>query len=103
MQMAQKLSQQLAVVYWCMKLLLEICSTAYAATRSTHTKTTRLSQTYYVLCLPALPVQDAVYCVSYSFDGKRFASGGADKTVIIWTNKVRHLTEKVHVPVNLTV
>lgn len=33
-------------------------------------------------------VQDAVYAVAYSFDGKRFASGGADKTVIIWTNTV---------------
>lgn len=33
-------------------------------------------------------MQDVVYSVSYSFDGKRFASAGADKTVIIWTNKV---------------
>ncbi|KAH9582225.1 WD40 repeat [Trypanosoma melophagium] len=30
---------------------------------------------------------DTVYCVSYSNDGKTFASGGADKTVILWTNK----------------
>ena len=32
--------------------------------------------------------QDAVYCVAYSHNGKRFASGGADSTVIIWTSKV---------------
>jgi intraflagellar transport protein 122 len=29
-----------------------------------------------------------VYAVAYAFNGKRFASGGADKTVIIWTSKV---------------
>ena len=28
--------------------------------------------------------KDAVYAVSYSRDGKRFASGGADKLVILW-------------------
>jgi WD40 repeat protein len=32
--------------------------------------------------------KDSVYCVAYSRDGKRFASGGADKTIIIWTQKV---------------
>ena len=31
--------------------------------------------------------KDTVYCVTYSADSKRFASGGADKTVIIWTAK----------------
>lgn len=31
--------------------------------------------------------RDTIYCVTYAHDGKRFASGGADKTVIIWTNK----------------
>lgn len=34
--------------------------------------------------------KDEVYCVAYSRDGKRFASGGADKTIIIWTHKVEH-------------
>lgn len=29
-------------------------------------------------------VQDAVYAVAYSQDGTRFASGGADSTVIVW-------------------
>jgi WD40 repeat protein len=29
--------------------------------------------------------QDTVFCVAYARDGKHFASGGADKTVIIWT------------------
>lgn len=32
--------------------------------------------------------KDTVYSVSYSRDGKRFASGGADHTIIIWTWKV---------------
>ncbi len=29
-----------------------------------------------------------MYCVAYAHNGKRFASGGADNTVIIWTSKV---------------
>ncbi|PSN54470.1 Intraflagellar transport protein 122 [Blattella germanica] len=32
--------------------------------------------------------KDTVYCVCYARDGKRFASGSADKTVIIWTSKL---------------
>ena len=32
--------------------------------------------------------KDTVYCVCYAKDGKRFASGSADKSVIIWTNKM---------------
>ena len=32
--------------------------------------------------------KDVVYCVTYAKDGKRFASGSADKSVIIWTNKM---------------
>lgn len=32
--------------------------------------------------------KDTVYCVCYARDGKRFASGGSDKTVIIWNNKL---------------
>ena len=32
--------------------------------------------------------KDSVYCLSYSRDGKRFASGGADKAVIIWTSNL---------------
>jgi hypothetical protein len=34
--------------------------------------------------------QGPVYCVAYASNGKRFASGGADRTVIIWTSKARH-------------
>ena len=32
--------------------------------------------------------KDAVHCVCYAKDGKRFASGSADKSVIIWTSKL---------------
>jgi len=32
--------------------------------------------------------KDTVYAVAYAKDGRRFASGGADKTVIIWTSKL---------------
>ncbi len=31
--------------------------------------------------------KDTVYCTAYSRNGKKFASGGADKQVIIWTHK----------------
>ena len=32
--------------------------------------------------------KETVYCVAYAKDGKRFASGSSDKSVIIWTNKL---------------
>ncbi len=36
--------------------------------------------------IKALPGhKETVYCLSYSKDGNNFASGGADKMVIIWT------------------
>lgn len=31
---------------------------------------------------------DLVYAICFSKDGERFASGGADKQVIIWTSKL---------------
>ncbi|KAA6424241.1 MAG: intraflagellar transport protein [Trebouxia sp. A1-2] len=40
--------------------------------------------------------KDAVYCVAYSHDSKRFASGGADKTVIIWTSKAEGVVKYNH-------
>ncbi|KAJ7520920.1 hypothetical protein O6H91_19G029500 [Diphasiastrum complanatum] len=40
--------------------------------------------------------KDAVYCVAYSRDGKRFASGGADKSVIIWTQKAEGILKYNH-------
>jgi len=40
--------------------------------------------------------KDAVYAVSYSRDGKRFASGGADKVVIIWTSKAEGILKYSH-------
>jgi len=40
--------------------------------------------------------KDTVYCVAYSRDGKRFASGGADKTIIIWTSKAEGILKYSH-------
>ncbi|GBF97536.1 hypothetical protein Rsub_10459 [Raphidocelis subcapitata] len=38
----------------------------------------------------------AVYAVAYAANGKRFASGGADKTVIIWTSKAEGILKYSH-------
>lgn len=35
--------------------------------------------------------KDTVFCVAYARDGKKFASGGLDKCVIIWTQKLEGL------------
>lgn len=35
--------------------------------------------------------KDTVFCVAYGRDGKKFASGSLDKSVIIWTNKLEGL------------
>eukprot|EP00164_Ancoracysta_twista_P001588 GFYU01002082.1.p1 GENE.GFYU01002082.1~~GFYU01002082.1.p1 ORF type:complete len:1195 (-),score=419.63 GFYU01002082.1:77-3661(-) len=40
--------------------------------------------------------KETVYCVAYSKDGKRFASGGADKTIIIWTSKAEGILKYSH-------
>ncbi|KAK7605351.1 hypothetical protein V9T40_007209 [Parthenolecanium corni] len=40
--------------------------------------------------------KDNVYCLSYCLDGTKFASGGADKTVIIWTSKLEALLKYPH-------
>lgn len=37
-----------------------------------------------------------LYCVAYSKDGKRFASGGEDKTIIIWTSKAEGILKYSH-------
>lgn len=37
-----------------------------------------------------------VYAVDYSYDGKRFASGGADNIVIIWTDKAEGVLKYTH-------
>ena len=41
--------------------------------------------------------KDTVYCVAYAKDGKRFASGSADKCVIIWTNKLEGILKYTQV------
>ncbi len=40
--------------------------------------------------------KDSVYCVEYAKDGKRFASGSADKTVIIWSCKGEGIVKYSH-------
>ncbi|XP_020611190.1 intraflagellar transport protein 122 homolog isoform X2 [Orbicella faveolata] len=40
--------------------------------------------------------KETVYCVAYARDGKRFASGGADKSVIIWTSKLEGILKYTH-------
>merc|ERR1719424_2380488 len=40
--------------------------------------------------------KDTVYTVGYSKDGTRFASGGADKTIIIWTSKAEGILKYSH-------
>ena len=40
--------------------------------------------------------KDTVYAVDYSLDGKRFASGGADKNIIIWTHKAEGILKYSH-------
>jgi len=40
--------------------------------------------------------KDAVFCVAYSRHGKKFASGGADKQVIIWTQKAEGILKYNH-------
>jgi len=40
--------------------------------------------------------KDTVFCVGYSRDGKRFASGSADKSVIIWTSKLEGILKYTH-------
>lgn len=37
-----------------------------------------------------------VYSVRYAKDGKHFASGGADHTVIIWTKKAEGILKYTH-------
>ncbi|KAG5465400.1 hypothetical protein CUR178_00103 [Leishmania enriettii] len=40
--------------------------------------------------------QNTVYCVDYAYDGKSFASGGADRTVIVWSSKGEGIVKYQH-------
>ncbi|XP_029052422.2 intraflagellar transport protein 122 homolog [Osmia bicornis bicornis] len=40
--------------------------------------------------------KDVVYCVCYARDGKKFASGSADKSVIIWTSRLEGILKYSH-------
>ncbi|XP_014675394.1 PREDICTED: intraflagellar transport protein 122 homolog [Priapulus caudatus] len=48
------------------------------------------------LIQPLKAHKDVVYAVAYAKDGKRFASGSADKSVIIWTNKLEGILKYSH-------
>ena len=41
--------------------------------------------------------RDTVHCVAYAKDGKKFASGSLDKSVIIWTNALEGLLKYSYV------
>ena len=47
------------------------------------------------LCSRLKAHKDAVYAVVWSFEGSRFASGGADKT-IIWTSEAEGILKYNH-------
>lgn len=38
------------------------------------------------LIISPLGHRDSVYCLAYSKDSQKFASGGADNSVVIWSN-----------------
>ena len=40
--------------------------------------------------------KDTVYCLAYSKDGQRFASGGADNAVVIWSSEGQGLLKYSH-------
>ncbi|KAG5489975.1 hypothetical protein JKF63_00094 [Porcisia hertigi] len=40
--------------------------------------------------------QDTIHCVDYAGDGKRFSSGGADRTVILWSSKGEGIVKYQH-------
>lgn len=40
--------------------------------------------------------KDYIFCIDYSFDGKRFATGGADKSVIVWSFKFEGIIKYSH-------
>jgi WD40 repeat protein len=44
--------------------------------------------------------KDTVYCLAYSRDGKMFASGGADKMVILWTSELEGFLKYACVPLH---
>ncbi|KPI86769.1 putative WD40 repeat protein [Leptomonas seymouri] len=40
--------------------------------------------------------QDTVYCLDYCFNGKHFSSGGADRTVIVWSSTGEGIVKYQH-------
>ncbi len=40
--------------------------------------------------------RDNVYCIAYSKDGQKFATGGADKSVVVWSNTGEGLLKYSH-------
>ena len=75
-------------------------SVCYSLARSPsarrRSRTAALSTPPTVTCALAGARKDAVYGISYARDGKNFASGAADKTVIIWTDKAEGVLRYSH-------
>lgn len=46
----------------------------------------KLEVVHYAHLSPPLGHKDTVYCIAYSKDGQRFATGGADNAVVIWSS-----------------
>jgi WD40 repeat protein len=40
--------------------------------------------------------RDSVYCIAYAKDGQKFATGGADNSVVIWSNTGEGLLKYNH-------
>jgi intraflagellar transport protein 122 len=49
-----------------------------------------------LVLLTFLGHKEAVYCIAYSKDGQRFATGGADNAVVIWSNAGEGLLKYNH-------
>jgi len=56
-----------------------------------------ISSLYWFLFINLIGHGDVVNTLSYASDGSRFASGGADKLVVIWTNELQGMLKYAYV------